>query len=153
MEDIKIWIANLENKEDYRKAVILDYKFSKEMFEIEEYWEGTIYPSIRESKKFLSKQNKKSLVLLAESPSKLAGYLLLSPGKTEYIYTLHSVYISPEFRDEGLGKKLIDTAIKWAEKRYARFIFLRVAFANIGALGLYKRSGFKIISHSMMKRI
>jgi ribosomal protein S18 acetylase RimI-like enzyme len=154
MEDsIKIWIANLNNKEDYRKAIILDYKFSKEMFQIEDYWEGSIYPSVRESKKFLNKQNKNSLVLLAETPDKLAGYLLMVPGKTEYIYTLHSLYIAQEFRNSGLGEKLINIATKWAEKRDARFIFLRVAFSNVGALGLYKRTGFKIISHSMMKRI
>lgn len=149
---IKIKKVNAYDSEDLRKAALLDYLFSKEMAEMEDYWEGPL-PSPGESQNLLIKQSNNSLTLLAETPEKAVGYLLLTPGRTNNVYIIHSIYVLKDYRGNSVGKKLIQTAEEWASKQGAKFVFIRVVSGNTHAIQLYKERGFKVQSYSMMKRL
>ncbi len=59
-----------------------------------------------------------------------------------FIY-IYLVYVDPAYRQQGLGRKLMNHAKNWAiEQGYAQ-ISLQVFFQNIPARKLYARLGYQ----------
>lgn len=56
---------------------------------------------------------------------------------------LFSLYIEPEYAGKGFGKALLTAALRRLSERGSKEISLWVFKANLGALGLYKKMGFK----------
>lgn len=61
------------------------------------------------------------------------------------IWFLGLMLISPNFRSNGLGKKVFDDTEEWAVDLGAKFIRLAVVEQNIKGLNFWKKLGFKII--------
>jgi len=56
--------------------------------------------------------------------------------------SLASMWVSPESRGRGVGRRLVETIIAWAEGKGARSLRLLVTSNNDGAIGFYERLGF-----------
>ncbi len=55
---------------------------------------------------------------------------------------LYQMWVAPEYRQMGVGRMLLDTAIAWARAANAHHMLLGVTCSNSSALHLYTRSGF-----------
>ena len=56
---------------------------------------------------------------------------------------LFSMWIAPEARRQGIGGRLVDMVISWAEENNERKILLDVGDLNRPAIGLYASKGFE----------
>lgn len=61
------------------------------------------------------------------------------------------VYVIPEYRKQGIGKKLMAQAETWAQKRGDTQIGLQVFPENIPAFSLYEQLGYQTQSLTMLK--
>lgn len=66
-----------------------------------------------------------------------------STWQAEYIVNIHDFVVAPAFREQGVGKFLLDEVEKYARKRGYSRINLEVRNDNIKAQKLYKKAGFK----------
>jgi ribosomal protein S18 acetylase RimI-like enzyme len=82
-------------------------------------------------------------VYVALENEKLIGLLVLQMKGTFSGY-LQSICVSPEFRNRGVGKKLLRFAEEHVFKTSPNF-FLCVSDFNSGAVKLYEQSGFEKI--------
>lgn len=62
---------------------------------------------------------------------------------TDSMYRSRGLYVEPEYRNQGLGKKLLDAAIGYARKRNYDTIW---SFPKKDAWSVYKAAGFKIVN-------
>jgi ribosomal protein S18 acetylase RimI-like enzyme len=53
------------------------------------------------------------------------------------------MWVAPEFRGKGLGRKLLRAAVEWARARKASCVDLRVTCTNTPAMHLYASEGFE----------
>jgi len=62
--------------------------------------------------------------------------------KIKHVATLNSMYVKEGYRNKGIGKDLIETAIRYLENEDVEIINLSVSEDNESAISLYKRLGF-----------
>ena len=91
-------------------------------------------------------------VLLLEEEGQTIGFGVISfawtlehGGKSAW---LDELYVQPGYRNEGLGSKIIDRALKDAQISGCRALDLEVDVGNNRAEKLYKRYGFKQIERT-----
>ena len=82
-------------------------------------------------------------LVLEIPPSGVQGYAVLSTGAGEA--HLLNLCVRPALHRTGLGRVLLDAALRQATVRGAREIFLEVRPSNSAAVGLYEGSGFRQI--------
>lgn len=58
---------------------------------------------------------------------------------------IYQMWVDPATRGSGAGQALLDAAVAWARKRYARRVRLGVTDGDSAAMRLYKRYGFRKI--------
>ncbi|MDH0747593.1 GNAT family N-acetyltransferase [Pseudomonas sp. GD03842] len=78
-----------------------------------------------------------TLFCTRDSQLRITGFGGISPGKLEMLF------IAPDCRGKGLGKKLLDHAIE-----HYRIRELDVNEQNPQALGFYQKQGFEIVGRS-----
>jgi len=66
-----------------------------------------------------------------------------STWQGEYIINIHDFVVAPAFREQGIGKFLLDEVEKYARRNRYSKINLEVRNDNIKAQNLYKKAGFK----------
>jgi GNAT superfamily N-acetyltransferase len=66
---------------------------------------------------------------------------------------LLEVFVEPRYRRQGLAKKLLDRAERWAREQGAKEIWLNVGGGNSCALGPYRSQGYLVETLHMSKRI
>ena len=57
---------------------------------------------------------------------------------------LFSMWVAPEARGQGLGRRLVDEVVAWARSTGARAVRLGVIRGNGPAVELYRRAGFMV---------
>ncbi len=65
------------------------------------------------------------------------------------VVLLEELYISPDFRSKGFGKKVVQFLLDEYKDKAAR-IRLEVASSNQSAIGLYHRFGFEVLPYQQM---
>jgi putative acetyltransferase len=83
-------------------------------------------------------------IVLADD-GKLIGTVGLYP-KGDGVCELRKMYLLPEVRGRGIGKKLLERMIERAQQRGFHRIELETAGVLVEAIGLYKRYGFQPIN-------
>jgi len=56
---------------------------------------------------------------------------------------LDNMFVEEKFRNNGLGRVLVDNFIDWCEKKRVDYIDVRASMRNAGGIQFYKRAGFK----------
>jgi ribosomal protein S18 acetylase RimI-like enzyme len=64
----------------------------------------------------------------------------LDPRRAQVV----SMWVAPEARREGVGKRLMVTVVDWARERQMRDVKLMVTSVNHGAIAFYERLGFRM---------
>jgi len=129
-----------------------------EMFEIEHFtipseananrWVEFVREGLVSGRNFLS---------VAKSGREPVGYAFASVSRdfplevAEFVGSINDVYVLPEFRGKGIGKRLV---IKCIEKMKAKGVTaarLAVLTENTTAVKLYEKLGFRIYRYGMLK--
>jgi RimJ/RimL family protein N-acetyltransferase len=90
--------------------------------------------------------DKKSLVAVAEAGGRVVGMLSLvryDASKAAHLRNL-GISVRRGYRGIGVGRALMDYAIKWARSNKVRKITLGVFSSNPNAIRLYKKFGFEV---------
>jgi ribosomal protein S18 acetylase RimI-like enzyme len=85
-------------------------------------------------------------IFLADAGGQLAamtGVLREKGTKVDHSAFIWGVYVRPAFRGQGLGERMIRSAIGWCEETKLRFVRLTVVTSNHAAIRCYKRCGFE----------
>lgn len=61
---------------------------------------------------------------------------------TDGTFELRKMYLRPETRGTGIGKRLLDTAIAWSREHGGRWLVLDTVEAMSRAIAFYERHGF-----------
>lgn len=94
-------------------------------------------------------QNDKALILCARLDRKLVGYAYarLEPRDWNQLLdahgALHDIFVSPEARQQGIGKELLQRVQKDLAKRGAPRLVLHTAVQNRAAQKLFASAGFR----------
>jgi len=102
-------------------------------------------PYTIDTEKFRIKNNKEDLILVAQIGGTIIGTLNLNKGrykKTRHVGFL-SIVVTKRYRNTGIGKSLLNYALRWCEINEIKKICLEVFSTNIQAIKLYEDFGFK----------
>lgn len=113
-----------------------------------------LFSDIQEEKK------KGGEIFVAKSNGQIVGFASLSiVNKNDELIVkkVDTVYISdmsvlPEYRNMGIGRKLLDKANEFAKEKGIKYIKLIVFADNIKAMSLYEKKGFKNYEVTMLKK-
>jgi ribosomal-protein-alanine N-acetyltransferase len=81
--------------------------------------------------------------LVAKDGDKLVGHVVFIVIEEEMEIT--TIAVDKEYQSKGVGRQLLDSAIKLGKYKNANVCFLYVRLGNEGAQKLYKSAGFKEI--------
>jgi len=74
------------------------------------------------------------------------GYSQIRASKVSLSHTQHGylgfMYVSPDYRGQGLNKRLIDHLIKWTTQQGINDLYLDVYSNNAAAIKAYEKVGF-----------
>lgn len=79
--------------------------------------------------------------LVAEQDGAAVGLVRGVPAD-DGVIDVHSVWVDPDLRGQGVGGRLIGAVEAWAREHGARTLRLDVFADNDAAIGLYRRLGF-----------
>jgi ribosomal protein S18 acetylase RimI-like enzyme len=99
-----------------------------------------------------------TLVLLAENPEGLVvGVLFVSTRADYFTGSPHAhvevLALDPAAQGQGLGRRLMQEAERWARERDYGAITLNVFDGNARALGLYERLGYRTETRHLWKAL
>jgi GNAT superfamily N-acetyltransferase len=98
-------------------------------------------------------------IFLAEVDGRAVGFAYMEYEPVLYaelasnVAWLHDIYVEPDSRDSGAGRKLIDAVAEEAKRQGANKVLLSVAVKNEKAQQFFERSGFRTTMHEMMLAI
>jgi ribosomal protein S18 acetylase RimI-like enzyme len=87
-------------------------------------------------------EKKWELSFAAYYNGKLCGFIIVSE-KPESLH-VNRIVVSPDLQKSGVGKMLIEGAIRDAMSQQKRYLTLKVDEINTGAIDFYKKLGFEI---------
>ena len=133
-----------------REVQNLHVRFEPEIFKKPDHDEIKFF-----FKDVLKDENKKVFICLDEQRS--VGYILLQIGGHEghaFCYAQKWIYIdhigvSKKYRGKGIGKRLIDSAKKFAKEHQINRLMLDVWTVNENAKGFFKKQGFNTFNERM----
>ncbi len=96
-------------------------------------------------------ENEKNYFILAKNDNNAIGFLNLSIDYQLHhknkVATIEELIVSYKFRNNGIGKLLINNAIKYAKNNNCELIELTSNFSREKAHNFYIKNGFKKISY------
>ncbi len=111
--------------------------------------------SQKEESKLLEEleRHPKSMVFLAQSGDSFCGMLVafenFSTFKVRPMINIHDVIVKPEYRNKGVGRKLLEAVIQKGKSNNSCRITLEVRVDNMNAQHLYKSLGFEATDPDM----
>lgn len=92
-------------------------------------------------------ENNESVIFLATVDEKPVGFTQLYPKYSSARLTknwiLNDLFVDAAYRKQGIGEKLIKTAMNFAKDEGSTFVQLETAVDNFTAQSLYESIGFK----------
>ena len=132
---------NIINFQDYfeKDFYDLNIEWLEYFFQVEEY----DYKVLSNSKKYII--NKGGKIFFAESAGNIIGTVALMPTKNKLVFELTKMAVKPEYRNKGIGKKLLKKCIDYSKSNSYSSIILYSNKKLNNAIHLYRNFGFKEI--------
>ena len=117
----------------------LNIEWLEYFFQVEEY----DYKVLSNSKKYII--NKGGKIFFAETAGNIIGTVALMPTKNKLVFELTKMAVKPEYRNKGIGKKLLKKCIDYSKSNNHSSIILYSNKKLNNAIHLYRNFGFKEI--------
>ena len=117
----------------------LNIEWLEYFFQVEEY----DYEVLSNSKKYII--NKGGKIFFAELEGNIIGTVALMPTKNKLVFELTKMAVKPEYRNRGIGKKLLKKCIDYSKSNSFSSIILYSNKKLNNAIHLYRNFGFKEI--------
>ena len=117
----------------------LNIEWLEYFFQVEEY----DYEVLSNSKKYII--NKGGKIFFAETAGNIIGTVALMPTKNKLVFELTKMAVKPEYRNKGIGKKLLRKCIDYSKSNNHSSIILYSNKKLNNAIHLYRNFGFKEI--------
>ncbi len=117
----------------------LNIEWLEYFFQVEEY----DFEVLSNSKKYII--NKGGKIFFAESEGNIIGTVALMPTKNKLVFELTKMAVKPEYRNKGIGKKLLKKCIDYSKSNSYSSIILYSNKKLSNAIHLYRNFGFKEI--------
>tara|TARA_Y100001951_G_C11126363_1_gene175715 strand:- start:4 stop:450 length:447 start_codon:yes stop_codon:yes gene_type:complete len=121
-------------------CILLNYLFEKEV----EFKPN--YKTQSRGLKMILNNNNIGNIFVAKKDEDIIGMVLLlytvSTALGERVAILEDMIVSPDYRDSGVGSKLLDYAIEYGTKKGCKRITLLTDKTNVQAQTFYKRHNF-----------
>ena len=117
----------------------LNIEWLEYFFQVEEY----DYKVLSNSKKYII--NKGGKIFFAESAGNIIGTVALMPTKNKLVFELTKMAVKPDYRNKGIGKKLLKKCIDYSKSNSYSSIILYSNKKLNNAIHLYRNFGFKEI--------
>ena len=114
----------------------LNIEWLEYFFQVEEY----DYEVLSNSKKYII--NKGGKIFFAESAGNIIGTVALMPTKNKLVFELTKMAVKPEYRNKGIGKKLLKKCIDYSKSNNHSSIILYSNKKLNNAIHLYRTFGF-----------
>jgi GNAT superfamily N-acetyltransferase len=131
-----------------RTAAVADVEAIAPLFDAyREFFTKT--PDLAVSQSFLTErlERAESVVLAAFDGTAAAGFLQLYPLFSSWYakrqWFLSDLFVDPVFRERGIGKRLVEAAIDYADKTGARAILVELPFSEPHLTRFYSHLGFE----------
>jgi GNAT superfamily N-acetyltransferase len=85
-------------------------------------------------------------ILVARRGARTLGHLQLISGTRAGDIELKSMAVVPEAQGSGVGRALVDAAVRWCASEGWSTLFVSTAAADVGNLRFYQRVGFRMRS-------
>ena len=135
---MEINIVNFQDNFE-RDFFDLNIEWLKYFFQVEEY----DYEVLSNSKKYII--NKGGKIFFAELEGNIIGTVALMPTKNKLVFELTKMAVKPEYRNRGIGKKLLKKCIDYSKSNSFSSIILYSNKKLNNAIHLYRNFGFKEI--------
>ena len=142
------------NEIKIRKASINDLKqllaFEQDLIKAERPFDPTVKPdpvNYYDLKAMLTAPHIE--VVIAEADNKIiaSGYARIEKSKPFLTHTNHAylgfMFVLPEYRGQGINKRIIDVLKNWAASKNISEFRLEVYYDNVSAIKAYEKFGFK----------
>jgi ribosomal protein S18 acetylase RimI-like enzyme len=99
------------------------------------------------------------VVLVAEDRNSIIGYVYGALEGADYMAlrgpagVLHDIFVDPQRRRDGVGRRLLEQAVKMLAGKGAPRIVLSTAYKNKGAQALFDRMGFRATTVEMTRDV
>ena len=117
----------------------LNIEWLEYFFQVEEF----DYEVLSNSKKYII--NKGGKIFFAESAGNIIGTVALMPTKNKLVFELTKMAVKPDYRNKGIGKKLLKKCIDYSKSNSYSSIILYSNKKLNNAIHLYRKFGFKEI--------
>ena len=104
--------------------------------------------AIENRTRWLMERNENFPVIVALLNNKIAGYAALNPWSDKKAYDITaeiSLYVTPEFRGQGIGKHLVEFITGMAMETKLHSIIARITQENEQSVHLHAINGFQVI--------
>ena len=115
----------------------LNIEWLESFFQVEEY----DYEVLSNSKKYII--NKGGKIFFAEFKGNIIGTIALMPTNKRFVFELTKMAVKPEYRNKGIGKKLLNKCIMYSKSNNCSAIILYSNKKLNNAIHLYRTFGFK----------
>lgn len=151
MDNIKIIKLPVERWEEYKNLRLEALKQEPQAFSSSYEDDVLMSDEQWQSKLANYSDGKTGIILAADLNGELVGIMnsrIEQSRKMGHVAFIHGVYVKPEFRGKGIGKKLLEEILQWIEgHREIVKINLDVTTEQEAAIALYKSVGFEIVGH------
>jgi ribosomal protein S18 acetylase RimI-like enzyme len=102
---------------------------------------------------------RRNILITAKVGEKIAGYALLTLPREgtfevqETFGVVNELYVLPEFRKKGIGKKLLEECLGRIKAEGFKSARISVLSGDKDAIQLYKRIGFRVFMHNLTKKL
>ena len=155
--DISLRQCKIEDIDELRTLSIQTYYETFAAFNTPENMEEYLRCAFDREKLRRELSDKNSMFFFLLSDEKPAGYLKVNeaPSQTDVndpaSLEIERIYVSGGFQGEGLGRYLMEQAIRMAVERKKKYVWLGVWEKNEKAIRFYERNGFcQIGTHSFV---
>lgn len=133
---MEINIINFQDKFE-KDFYDLNIEWLEYFFQVEDY----DYEVLSNSKKYIINNGGK--IFFAESEGNIIGTVALMPTNNKLVFELTKMAVKPEYRNKGIGKKLLKKCIEYSSANNCSSIILYSNKKLDNAIHLYRTYGFK----------
>ncbi|GKV57733.1 hypothetical protein NCCP2222_36800 [Sporosarcina sp. NCCP-2222] len=145
-------------KENYPAGKKIMFQYTSEKYydvvfeEIDKGWTFTLreetleQPFVKHMEEDLFEDYKEgSEVFLAEVDGAEAGVMVIQKMDWNETLLIHDLYVDAAFQQQGVGRRLMDTAKKRAVELGVRSVVLETQTSNYPAIQFYLKNGFRVV--------